>query len=995
MIADVDWNGIKLREVVFALMEDLPAEFDAIISHTTMVGLGITLCDSTAAICTPIEFSAHATELPITLGNDLTASEKAELHALVLEFEDCFGTTFSFNAIDSPPTSHRIELVDASKQPPRARVRPLSPPKQTILKQQLDDLLARGLVRPSKSPYAAPVVLAEKHDGTTRFCVDYRMLNANTKRDNYPLPRIPQLLERLAGNRYYSAMDLLSGFWQIPMHPDDVEKTAFITPFGLFEFLVMPFGLRNATATFQRLTDSVFGDCRVQPYVDDLVTGSQEFTSHMSDLRKIFSQMRKYRLKAKPSKCRFGLSTIDCLGHELSLEGIRPRKCSMEAVLRLSAPSTVSELRSFLGMTGYYQKHIANYAVITSPLRDLLSKDASFHWDRQCEEAFQQLKLALSTRPIISPPNYDYPFVLTTDACCRGLGAVLHQTIDGNERVIAYASQSLKPAERNYSTTEQEALAIVWAFDKFREYLDGVPFHIETDHRALQFIFDQKKPANSRIARWQAALQGQHFTIKHRSGTSIPQADALSRLPSLDQESNCDSWIEETPFCLLALSDVKEAQLRDPDCIQLLADKDHWPNSGYELVDDIIVRKETNASRVVIPASMRHKILQQAHENSGHLGVNKFLPLLRNHCYWPNMKTDAQLVCSSCIQCAKFNLPRRSFHNGLHSITATEPFQIVGADIVGPLPTTDEGYQYFIIFVDYFSNYVAAECVDSIDAKTLAQTFRSCWLDRFHSPIMFICDGGSQFLSQEFKRFLARKKIQLEASTFYHQQANGKAERTIQTIKKMVAKKLKEGEFQTDWDVALPEALNQYNNAIQVETKFSPAQLALNEEPPAITDISVTSSQPLPLEDKIEQAKLNIAKAQERQRRNFDRKHKTWKIVEGDSVMVRKKLFDGENKSLAEQYYGPYEVQQVLEYDTFVLKDFPSAVSIDRLKPYTPEEEAKRHLLASRPIPMRALGSQAQAQTRNVIEYDSDDESNYVIDDIIMIKPVIGIDASD
>lgn len=247
----------------------------------------------------------------------------------------------------------------------------------------------------------------------------------------------------------------------------------------------------------------------------------------------------------------------------------------------------------------------------------------------------------------------------------------------------------------------------------------------------------------------------------------------------------------------------------------------------------------------MIPASLLYEILRQANETSGHLGVNKFLPLLRNHCYWPNMKADAQLVCSSCLQCAKHNLPRRSFHNGLHSITASEPFQIV-ADIVGPLPNTDEGYQYFIIFVDYFSNYVVAECVDSVDAKTLAQTFRSCWLDHFDAPIMFICDGGSQFLSQEFKRFLARKKIQLEATTFYHQQANGKTERTIQTIKKMVAKKLNENEFQTDWNVALPEAVNQYNHCIQVETKFSPAQLALDEEPPAFTNISVSDPLLLP-----------------------------------------------------------------------------------------------------------------------------------------------------
>ena len=645
IVADIEVNQILYRDVGFVLVDNLPQEFDAILGNATLGSIGITLCDGSNSYNQSSESSEDEVEIScssvsehsmVSISKSLTSDQQVSVRQLLDEFSDCFGSTFTFDLNRTPPVQHRIELIDSSKQPPRARVRPLSPPKCSILKEQLDDLLSRGLVRPSKSPYASPVVLVQKPDGSTRFCVDYRQLNSNTKRDSYPLPRIQQLLEHLAGHTYYSAMDLLSGFWQVPMYPADIEKTAFVTPFGLFEFVVMPFGLMNATATFQRLTDAIFNECNVEPYVDDIVIAHSDFSEHLTQLRKIFEAMRKYSLKAKPSKCRFGESRMDCLGHEVSSDGIRPRGDSVEAVRKIPAPKNASELRSFLGLTGYYQKHIANYSRITWPLRQLLSKDAKFEWNASCEDAFNQLKNALSTRPIISPPNFEFPFVLTTDACGRGLGAVLHQEIDGRQRVIAYASQSLKPAEINYSTTEQEALAIVWAFDKFREYLDGVPFHLETDHRALQYIFDQKKPANSRIARWQAALQGQNYTIKHRSGDSIPQADALSRLTgtvaTTDDADYTDDWMNEVQFCLVAIDDVKRAQQHDPDCMQLLADLELSGTSNFRQMDDgLLVRNEASGVRVVVPASLRHAILKQAHEESGYLELRSSYLLLGIH----------------------------------------------------------------------------------------------------------------------------------------------------------------------------------------------------------------------------------------------------------------------------------------------------------------------------------------------------------------------------
>ena len=999
-------QNVTLHQVPFFVIDSLPSSFDVILGVSAMRETGFTLVSHTLSESNPLNESIacltaldcnNDEQIEFHISDALTPNQQMQLRSLLDEFAECFSTSFVFDTNNLPPVSHRIELIDEKKQPPRVRVRPLSPPKKLILQDQLDDLLRRGLIRPSKSPYAAPVVLATKPDGSTRFCVDYRQLNANTKRDNYPLPRIQQLLENLAGKTYYSAMDLLSGFWQVPMFPDDIEKTAFITPFGLFEFVVMPFGLMNATATFQRLTDAVFAECHVEPYVDDLVTAHCDFESHISELRNILMQMRKYALKAKPNKCHFAERRIRCLGHELSSDGIQPRMDSVDAINAIRAPSNTSEVRSFLGLVGYYQKHIPNFATVTFPLRQLLGKEAKFEWSSECDKSFQQLKRILGSRPILSPPDYRHPFVLTTDACTKGLGAVLHQNVDGRDRVIAYASQSLKPAERNYSTTEQEALAIVWAFDKFREYLDGVPFQLETDHRALQYIFDQKKPANSRIARWQVILQGQNYSIKHRSGQSIPQADALSRLPTTtfntEGGSYTDEWINDVQFSLLSIEDVRHAQWHDPDCMALAIDMESDHSSGFKYDSSgLIVRLHTNGHRIVIPASLRYAILKHAHETSGHLSVSKFLPILQRQCYWPRMKVDAQIVCNSCEICAKHNLPRKSYHNGLNCILAANPFEIAGADIVGPLPMSTNGYKYFIIFVDYFSNLLMAKCVERIDAKTIATTFQQLWLNRYGAPTIMICDGGSQFLSDDFRRFLTRKRIRLEPTTFYHQQANGKVERSIQTIKKMIAKQLDPDEFQSDWDIQLPLAIERYNNAVQVETRFTPAQLALNREPPSLLEFgSETQVPPLPNasvhEKRLEAARNNVCNAQARQKRNFDKRHEQLQLQVGQFVMVRRKQFDSENPKLAEQFHGPFRVAHILEHDTYQLEGFPSHVSIDRVKPYLTEAEAKTLTAGKRPIkcPNEAINCNNEEQESIPMVTDED----WVVDDVILVRPHI------
>ncbi|UYV72850.1 hypothetical protein LAZ67_10000987, partial [Cordylochernes scorpioides] len=379
---------------------------------------------------------------------------------------------------------HRIHTGD--HPPIKQRPYRVSKREREIMQKEVDTMLERKVIQPSESPWSAPVVLVKKKDGTWRFCVDFRRLNHITKKDVYPLPRIDDVLDHLSSARYYSTMDLKTGYWQVEVDERDREKTAFVTPDGLYEFMVMPFGLCNAPATFERMMDNVLMGLKWNIclcYLDDIVVYSDTFEEHLERLSKVLSCLQQAGLTINPDKCLFGSTKIKILGHVVDKDGIQPDSEKVEAIKKFPVPKSVCDIQSYLGLCSYYRRFIKNFSKIAAPLQILLKKDQKFIWTQEQKDSFESLKKVLMQKPVLGHFKESAITKLHTDASSYGLGAVLVQIQENQENPIDYASRTLSKAEKNYSTTERECLAVIWAIGKFRPYLYGRPFEGEGAER--------------------------------------------------------------------------------------------------------------------------------------------------------------------------------------------------------------------------------------------------------------------------------------------------------------------------------------------------------------------------------------------------------------------------------------------------------------------------------------------------------------------------------
>jgi len=401
------------------------------------------------------------------------------------------------------------------------------------VKMEIEDMLKHGIIEPSTSEWSAPIVVVQKKDKSLRICVDYRRLNSLSEMDAYPMPRIDEVIDRLGAASFISTMDLNRGYWQVPLSPESKTKTAFATPFGLYQFNVMPFGLQGAPATFQRLMDKVVRGMEqfTAAYLDDLIIYSESWEDHLNHISQVLQRLREAGLTVKAKKCQLGMRECIYLGHVVGNGTVKPEPGKIEAVQRFPVPQTKKQVRAFLGLAGYYRRFIPNFSSIAVPLTNLTKKSNSskISWSQQCTLAFEKLKDALCSVPVLRSPNFELPFILQTDASDCGIGGVLSQCDENNEEhPVAYFSRKLLPREQRYSTVEKECLAIRLSVEAFKVYLLGKHFKIQTDHRALVWL-DQLKDKNARLTRWSLALQPYNFTVIHRKGKDNDNADVLSR----------------------------------------------------------------------------------------------------------------------------------------------------------------------------------------------------------------------------------------------------------------------------------------------------------------------------------------------------------------------------------------------------------------------------------------------------------------------------------
>ena len=570
--------------------------------------------------------------------------------------------------------------------------------------------------------------MVKKRDGTWRLCIDYQKLNAVTDQDAYPLPRIDETIDSLTGSTYFTTLDLAAGYWQVGIEECDKEKTAFFTRRGHFEFNVMPFGLTNAPATFQHLMECVLAgltgeQCLI--YLDDIIVFSSTFDEHLQRLANVFAALRGAGLKLKPSKCFFAQKEVHYLGHVISTAGVSPDPAKTEVVSSYPIPTDLKQLRQFFGLANYYRRFVPDYFKIAEPLHKLLRKGATYNWNTACHKAFTELKHRLVTPPVLTYPDFKLPFLLYTDASDFALGAVLSQIQDGKERVVSYWNRQLTKPERGYSTTQREALAAVSAVKEFYPYLYGSSFKLITDHNPLTSL-KGLKDIGGRLTRWMLFLQQFNFQFEYKPGKCLDNVDTLSRITSIIPKSS-------TTFESISKAQLKDDQLQLAPIVKALSDGTSFPSKVAPglcqafLRNGVLYRQFRQSSmspmtaQLVVPNSMKDVVLNQLHDQAGHLGVHKTTEKVKERFYWPGYEQDIENWVHACQPCQKRNPPQPVPKAPMGIIRTHHPVQKISWDIMGPLPVSSKGHKYILVITDMFSKWVEAFPLRVTDSETLAK----------------------------------------------------------------------------------------------------------------------------------------------------------------------------------------------------------------------------------------------------------------------------------
>jgi len=726
--------------------------------------------------------------------------------------------------------------IDESVKPVAQHVRRVPFQLRGRVDQKIDELLEANIIEEvpeGPSGWISPLVVIPKNDGDVRICVDMRRANEAIIRERHPIPTVEELLHQLNGSTMFSKLDLKWGFHQIPLDEESRHVTTFVTHRGLFRYKRLMFGLSSAPEKYQKIICDVLKRCQgVANIADDVIVYGRNQEEHDRRLFAVLDKLKESGMTLNKRKCEFRMPELTFFGLNLTEDGINPTEEKIAAILNAGSPKTASEARSFMGLVQYSARFIPNLSTISKPIRDLTIKNQNFTWGREQEKAFLRLKTLISSAETLAYFRRDCQTRIIADASPVGLGAVLTQLQDGQWRVVSYASRSLTDVERRYSQTEREALALVWACERFNLYVFGKEFELETDHKPLQFIYSKTSRPSARVERWVLRLQAYDYKVVYRPGKSNI-ADSLSRLRirTLTKEGRDHDYLRMivTNYAPIALTprELEQASGTDEEfeTVRNWIKTGDWSkcrNPSYLHVKEELCcygRLILRGTRIVIPNSLREQVLNLAHE--GHQGVVKTKNRLRTKVWWPKMDKDAEKLCKNCHGCqvvGEYNNPEPMNR----VLPPSGPWQSCAADLLGPLPSGD----YILVVVDYYSRYFEVAILKTITSTKVIEAMIPMF-SRYGNPFSLRTDNGRQFISTEFEEFLQENGITHQTSTPLWPQANGEVERQNRTLMKAI--RIAQVEHK-DWKSEINRFLMAYRSTPQSTTGRTPFYLMFGRE---------------------------------------------------------------------------------------------------------------------------------------------------------------------
>ena len=860
--------------------------------------------------------------------------------------------------------THKIRVTNET--PIRQKIRPIPFHAKEKFKSLLIEMLQNWLLSPSESDWRSPTNLVAKPDGGIRLTIDYKKLNAVTVKDAYPLPNISELYVLLSKAKIFSKFDLASGYYQIKLEPESRKYTAFGCEFGLFEFNVLSMGLTNAVATFARIMNELLKDfigVFVLVYIDDILIYSASIEEHETHVKLVINVLAKHGFKVKLSKCDLIKTSVKFLGHVVSENGLQPNPELIAALYQTPIPKTFKQVKSFIGLATYYRKFIKNFGIIAAPLNSVKDTGKSIDWTNESQVAYDTLRDILASDLVLIIPNLEEPFILATDSCDYGMGSVLAQLRNDNERPVAYFSKSFTKTERNYSVSEKELFAIVASMEHFKHYLFGKKFTVYSDHRPLSWLLKCDKPAQ-RLARWLMRIEHFDFEIIYREGPKNGNADGLSRMPvDVNDEPDSPSVPSEEyndDYIICLLSDQEESiplvndqlakrQLEDQDIKWIFDLVSAYGNTKptlneqtsatrqafMDIYDDLVIREnklfkkatDTHGNKYfqfILPQAQLKQVLENLHcsKFSGHLGVDKTWQRINERFYYPHLRQLAKQFVVECESCQKVKSVQEPTAP-LQPIRPIKPRQLVTTDITGPLPATARGNKYVLVVCDHFSKLVMVytNLVSMPDqlASTVADKLIN-YFCVFGIPDAILSDRGTNFQAALVSELLDLLDIHRLRTTAFHSMGNGLVERYNRTLKDMLTAFI--NEQQNDWDKYLDQLTFAYNSATNATTNFSPFEVHFGEKPKVpidlfyhivqdqdelpenIPEIEIISAYVQELQERMTAIFQRVAKNRDHKmdlaKTRYDRKVVAAKFTVGDHVLIRDKTTKkGQNRKLA------------------------------------------------------------------------------------------------